>query len=220
MTDIYVTYAPGDWTLLARAGRYLLVDAKPTDPPISRLWDALSGDAVDGVLAALNADSLGSKFCLIRVGEDGVHLAQAGIAATLDGGAVSAGPMPTDVPVPASGWRLVASVAQGPSGFQIPIEGGVVGAEALTLVQVPAEGSVEVAEVEPVAAIAEPATEPEPEPEVGSRANTQIWADVPEFDETASERLSRSLLRSGWPIRRSAACPRQMSSQPMSQPMS
>lgn len=197
MTDTHVSYAPGSWTLLARAGRYLLVDATPADPPISLLWSALeSATDLDGVLATLADELPDADFCLVETGDE-LQLAQRGIAAALDGRTIEAGPTPGPLAVPDSGGVIIAAPSSGAGDLQIPIEGGVVGAGALIVVQV---GAAPRPEPEPDGPSGEFAslltgipddTEPEPEadevaPAPDKAANTQIWADVPELDQAVA----------------------------------
>lgn len=171
MTDTHAFYAPGNWTLLARDGRYLLVDATPADQPISLLWAALesTADPAD-VLDALANELPDAGFCLIRVDDNGVQIAQHEIVAALDGTPIDAGATPSTVLLPASGGTIVAAPTPSAADLQIPIEGGVVGAGALIVVQVGAE------------VVPEPDVQPAPD----VAANTQIWADVPEFVQAAS----------------------------------
>lgn len=158
MTDTHVSYAPGTWTLLARGGRYLLVDATPADQPIGLLWSALeSAGDLAGVLETVTRALPDAGYCLFQVVDGEVHLAQHSIAATLDGAPIDGGATPVIVRLPATGGTIVAAPTPAQAGPQIPIEGGVVGAGAVVL---------EWAVVRP-----NPVT------------NTQIWADVPQLDQ-------------------------------------
>lgn len=207
MTETHVSYAPGDWTLLARGGRYLLVQAAPVDEPVGRLWTVLADGEPEAVLAAVAAELPAAGFCLVQIDDDGVRLAQRGVASLLDGRAVEATESLAPVDVPGVGGMIVASTTGGSAGLQIPIEGGVVGAGALIVVQVGDE---------------EPAAAPEPPPEASpeledvlppadappSTANTQIWDDVPEFDPGEETALDLDLSDLPPPVPGTAVDPR------------
>lgn len=159
MTDTYVTYAPGEWTLVARSGRYLLVETSPTDSAVSRLWSALEtpadSEAVPSALAVLDTELRDQAFCLVTVGSDSVHVAQRGLGALLDGRLIAADTTPVSVAVPPAGGMIIASSATGAGAFQIPIESGVVGAAAIIVIQVGDE---------PATSGTNPPSQNEPEP--------------------------------------------------------
>ncbi|MET3961228.1 hypothetical protein ABIE44_001162 [Marmoricola sp. OAE513] len=202
MTDTYVSYTPGGWTLLARNGRYLLVEAVPTEAAVSRVWASWeSGNDLAGAMSTVENELPQRRFCLIHVDGGTVHLAQDGVAAALDGRAVKAERAPVRVPVPDEGGMLTAAGDFGASGLQLPIEGGVVAAGAVFVVQVdsgddvapeaaPVSVEPEPVAVEPAPIAVEPApvpvpltsifAEPEPDPEPEP---TSVFAETEPVDE-------------------------------------
>jgi hypothetical protein len=157
-----VTYGSGGWTLLARSGTYLLLDARPTDRVVSDLWTVAEAPSLEGLLGVLRTELPGCAFCLVRVDGSGVVLAQEGVAATVDGRPAAAGRTPALVAL-AAGSIVVVSAPGSTTGTQLPIEGGIVAAGSLILVQVPA--TEQLAPVQPEPAVAPPPSSRPPGPE-------------------------------------------------------
>lgn len=136
MTDSHLFYAPGDWTLLSRAGRSLLIEATPADSGVARLWSILDiASRPTEVLEQLIEVLPEAGYCLVDVRGEQLVLAQQRVRAELDGQPIDAGGAPVPVEVPDRGGVLIATVTRETPALRIPIEGGVVTAGALVVVR-------------------------------------------------------------------------------------
>lgn len=129
-----ISYAPGDWALLARAGRALLVQASPGDPAVARLWDALGSSPAALAVLGVVEDVLPGAGCVFVHGHGpALTVAQRGVSATLDGEPVDAGFAPVVLDVPPVGATLAVSVGSGGADPTVPLETGIVPASGLVL---------------------------------------------------------------------------------------
>ncbi|MCX6398062.1 MAG: FHA domain-containing protein [Propionibacteriales bacterium] len=133
MTETQVSYTPGPGTLLAHEGRYLLIDATPTEATVSRLWAGLSSAPSGPELLTIVTDELpAAGYCLVEVG-DQVEVARRDVRTTFDGRAVDlGGPTATAPPLVN---RIVAALASSAREAQFPLTSGVVAASALTVLR-------------------------------------------------------------------------------------
>jgi hypothetical protein len=191
MTDTYVSYAPGSWTLVARGGRFLLLEAGTAEPAISTLWTSMESGDLGAVLGTLAADLPEAGFCLVDVTGQRVQVAQHGVNALLDGRPIGTDRTPRDVAVPEIGGMITVATGSAAGEARLPIEGGVVGAGTLLVVRVATEGPATVALDDLPVKMPEDVLEDVPElavPRAQSPAPAaNLWDDVPEFDESAAD---------------------------------
>ncbi|MFV0427218.1 MAG: FHA domain-containing protein [Beutenbergiaceae bacterium] len=186
MTDY--SYAPGEWTALAHAGRAALLSPSVSADVVDALWESLSGEgALESWLELLAVNGLAAlpDFALVAPIDDGLHVVVRGeVSAQIADYEVSATDMRT--------WRehiapgvtgLVLRVADGQARF--PLVGGLVLASALQVGQVDPAILAQAEAVEPAVApletvsdVPEVVAEELVEPEVAESEASEVAIDT------------------------------------------